>query len=485
MKQTEALEILKMGKNVFLTGAAGSGKTYVLNSYINFLKERGVEVAITASTGIAATHIGGMTIHSWAGIGIKDFLTDRDLDHMQQKQYLWKRFDKVKVLVIDEVSMLKDSALDMVDAVCKAFKRSDLPFGGIQVLISGDFFQLPPIDKALNIKTVKKNVLNLGDMSYEMDEDGFTSSTPFAFKSNAWRKADLHTCYLREQYRQNEGGLLSILEEIRSGEVSDDAREMLLERICVEEKDVTKLFTHNMDVDRFNQEKLSKVKGEEKVFEMTTRGKVNLVQSIQKGCLAPVVLRLRIGSKVMFVKNNPVQGYVNGTIGEVIKFKDGFPLVQTLEGKEFLAQPQSWSIEEQGAVLAEVSQVPLRLAWAVTIHKSQGMTLDEAYIDLSNAFAPGQGYVALSRIRDLEGLFLKGINRAALEVHPEILIFDDKLKRDSDVYVSRLEKTDDMKIKQYQDEFLKTIGGEFKVAKEEGDKSTYEKTLDLVKVKKQ
>jgi ATP-dependent exoDNAse (exonuclease V) alpha subunit len=166
MKQKEALKIMKMGKNVFLTGPAGTGKTHILNKYIKFLRNHGVEVAVTASTGIAATHLKGVTIHSWSGIGIKDNLTDYDLELLEQKEYLWKRYEKTQVLVIDEISMLSASTLNCIDRVCKLFKRSELPFGGIQVIFSGDFFQLPPIEKK---KLYEENTIF-------MDEEEITRS---------------------------------------------------------------------------------------------------------------------------------------------------------------------------------------------------------------------------------------------------------------------------------------------------------------------
>ena len=145
MKQEKALNILKAGKNVFLTGSAGAGKTYTLNQYIQYLKERKVPVAVTASTGIAATHMNGVTIHTWAGIGIKDSLSKKDLDAMKDRKYLREHLENAKVLIIDEISMLHAKQLDMVNQVLKYFKENDEPFGGIQVIFSGDFFQLPPV----------------------------------------------------------------------------------------------------------------------------------------------------------------------------------------------------------------------------------------------------------------------------------------------------------------------------------------------------
>jgi ATP-dependent exoDNAse (exonuclease V) alpha subunit len=487
MTQNEALTILKMGKNVFLTGPAGSGKTFVLNSYIQYLEDHGVEVAITASTGIAATHLGGMTIHAWAGIGIRDTLSVRDLDHLEQQKYLWKRFEKVKVLIIDEISMLKNATLDMVDRVCKTFKRNNKSFGGLQVIFAGDFFQLPPVERyspKAHMEQVSLYPDGVDEIMYEQVEDQI--KTPFAFLSQSWKEADPHVCYLHEQYRQDDHALLRILSEMRTGEVSDDSRELLLEKITKKEiEDITKLYTHNIDVDRFNLEQLEKIDDEGQIYEMTSRGKASGVEALKRGCLAPQELWIKIGSLVMFVKNNPVAGYVNGTVGEVIGFdEDDFPIVQTREGKTYTATPQPWAIDDQGSTVAEIFQVPLKLAWAITIHKSQGMTLDSALIDLSQTFVPGQGYVALSRVKTLDGLYLRGINRQALEVHPGILQFDKKIKEQSDIISTRLEITSVERIKECQEEFMKSIGGDVKLKKEKRDPelkiSTYQKTKELI-----
>ena len=178
MQQEKALAILKSGKNAFLTGSAGTGKTYVLNQYIDYLKERKVKVAVTASTGIAATHMNGMTIHSWAGIGVKEFITQGNLTSMKSKKYLKDHLEKVKVLIIDEISMLHKNQINAVDVVLRYFKNNEEAFGGIQVVLCGDFFQLPPIG-----------------------HQGETSKEKFAFMSEAWVKSNLAVCYLTEQYR--------------------------------------------------------------------------------------------------------------------------------------------------------------------------------------------------------------------------------------------------------------------------------------------
>jgi ATP-dependent exoDNAse (exonuclease V) alpha subunit len=494
MTQNEALTLLKMGKNVFLTGPAGSGKTYVLNSYITYLEERGVEVAITASTGIAATHIGGMTIHAWSGIGIKDSLSSRDIDYLEQQQYLWKRFEKVKVLIIDEISMMKGTTIDMVDHVCRAFKRNQKSFGGLQVIFSGDFFQLPPIEKyapQAKMEQVSLYTDSSDEIMYEVEDE---IKTPFAFLSQSWKQADLHVCYLSEQHRQDDSALLTILNEIRSGEVSDDTRELLMEKITDKHiPNIPKLYTHNVEVDKFNLQQLEKIDGEGQIYEMTSRGKTSGVEALKRGCLSPDELWIKVGALVMFVKNNPIVGYVNGTIGEVTGFdEDGFPVVLTKEGREFIATPQSWAIEDQGNLVAEIFQVPLRLAWAVTIHKSQGMTLDSALIDLSQAFVAGQGYVALSRVKTIDGLYLKGINRQALEVHPGVLTFDQKLQELSSILSARLSKTEPSRIEECINEFLSSVGGDInfvpkpKKIKEpkKSKKTTYQITHELILEKK-
>lgn len=436
MRQSEALDILKMGHNAFITGAAGSGKTHLLNEYIRYLRENGVTVGITASTGIAATHMGGTTIHAWSGLGIRDSLTAYDLESMEEKSYLWKRFEDVKVLIIDEVSMLHHFRLDLIDQITKFFKRSDKPFGGMQVILCGDFFQLPPVSR-------------MGEQP-----------SRFAYHANSWKELNLKICYLEEQHRQKDGEYLEILNAIRENTVSPLIMERLKSRhnkTLDTKREATKLYTHNADVDAENMRELDKLPGELVEYQMDTRGKENIAETLKKGCLAPEMLRVKKGARVMLVKNNHEEKYANGTLG-VVEDCDGYGITVTLnDGRTIAVKPANWKIEEDGKTKAEIIQYPLRLAWAITVHKSQGMSLDCAEVDLSQSFEKGMGYVALSRIRSLEGLSLKGINEQALAVNEEVFEFDKLLRAKSTDDARELKEEPRSHIEEIQKTFLSKI----------------------------
>jgi ATP-dependent exoDNAse (exonuclease V) alpha subunit len=401
MFQEKALAILKSGKNVFLTGSAGAGKTYTLNAYIKWLKEHRVPVAITASTGIAATHMNGTTIHSWSGIGIKNELSHNDLRTMRTKQYLMKNIDKTHVLIIDEISMLHKNQINMINQALKYLRNSPEPFGGMQVVFAGDFFQLPPVSR-----------------------EPEPSKNKFAFMSKSWVEAAPIVCYLTEQFRQTKNELNSILNQIRSREVDENAVQLLQETSYNEHTiEPTKLFSHNADVDAINDKELAEIDSAEEVFFAEKKGNQKLMETFVKSLIVREKLVLKKGAKVMFLKNNFDKGYMNGTLGIVIGFTEDdkgkvWPVVQLSDKRKVTVTSDVWSIMDNDRPIVEFMQVPLRLAWAITVHKSQGMTLEAAEIDLSKTFEPGQGYVALSRLKDLDGLKLLGINRMAIEVDP-------------------------------------------------------------------
>ena len=498
MRQSSALDILKTGQNVFLTGSAGSGKTYTLNQYIDYLRARRVPVAVTASTGIAATHMNGTTIHSWSGIGIKDELTDRDLTNLSRKQFLADRLKDTAVLIIDEISMLHAKQINLVSQVLKHVRKNDKAFGGIQVVVAGDFFQLPPIGSK-----------------------GESNREKFAFMSEAWLDAKFHICYLSEQHRQvseaANGGLDldDILNQIRRQEVTFEAI-AALEATFDQNVDIkrTRLYTHNLNVNKINDKELADLSGEMMRFEATSVGDSKLVETLKKTVRTQDDLVLKVGSKVMFIKNNTELGVSNGTMGELIGFaavkiddskdssdnliedddigsdKDSdvgndkqaaksakekakkdktkikkpttqkMPVVRLNTGREVIAEPEEWIIEDEtGDVLASYEQVPLCLAWAITIHKSQGMTLEAAEIDLSRTFELGQGYVALSRLKSLAGLQLLGMNEMSLQLDPLARGADKRFLVLSDEADANYAMLDEESMTQAHEKFILKSGG--------------------------
>ena len=455
MTQESALYTMQTGKSVFLTGAPGAGKTYVLNQYIDYLKQYGITPAITAPTGIAASHIGGMTLHSFFGIGIKESLTQYDIENLTEKKYLWDRMKNLKVLIIDEVSMLSPKLFQSIDALLRAFKFSSDPFGGVQVILVGDFFQLPPISRS-------------------------DPKRRFVFQTDVWTDLDLHTCYLNTSYRHEEDGeLLNILNEIRSGNVSEDSMNHFrgrYKKMPEGNAAITRLYTHNMNVDKINAQELANISEPLKKFEAHTTGAKKWTERIFGSSLVLPNLDLKLGALVFFIKNNYEKGYINGTLGTIIDFDVfGVPIVETHDGKRIKADRMEWTFtDNDGKAMATIKQIPLRLAWAITVHKSQGMTLDAAEIDLSRAFEPGQGYVALSRIKSLSGLKLMGLNDVALKIDTHVLSVDGDMRNHSDEIYTSFDELDDKQKDEKVEHYMKFLGGSIskgKTKKAENEKA--------------
>jgi len=457
MTQKEALDILKLGANVFLTGPAGSGKTFLIEKYVEYLRKTKIGVGVTASTGIAATHINGITIHSWSGLKvIEDSMSKKQIDSriktIVRNEKLNNKISKAGVLIIDEISMLDASYLDLVDQACQAVKQTILPFGGLQVILGGDFFQLPPVNK----KEEKEK--------------------RFAYFARAWKNADFKICYLDEQFRHSDKKYMGVLNDIRKNNVKKETLEALKSRMNKPIKssiEATKLYTTNAQVDAINDYELSRIPGNEFVYEMKSGCKKGneyiLKQLLSSSQIIPQVLRLKKGAVVMFIKNNfdstGFNRYVNGTLGKVIGFtkEDKYPIVETKDKRQIVASPASWKIKDDDIDLAWIRQIPLRLAWAITVHKSQGMSLDEAIIDLGNTFEYGMGYVALSRVRSLSGMCLLGLNKLAVQVDPEIVELDNGFIKQSRKAKEELHKMKKNEIEAGQKRFIEINSRKSKV----------------------
>lgn len=410
MTQDEALALLESGQSVLLTGAAGTGKTYTLRNFIQRVREDGKAVSVTATTGLAATHLNGVTIHSWAGIGIHDELPARHLQRISKQRR--DIIGKTDVLIIDEISMMHDFRLDMIDEVLRHVRQNQKPFGGLQVVLSGDFFQLPPVNR---------NDARAGG---------------FIVNSKVWGEGNFTVCYLDKQYRQNDSDYTDILNGIRAGVLNRNQLDSLRNRANIVDDPFTtrtRLLTTNVDVDAINLERLDKIDEAVHAYHMETSGSKKFIETLMRSCLAPEILQLKKGASVMCIKNSSDKKYVNGSLGTVEDFEahTDYPIIKLNSGKTVTIRPDTWELIDGDKKRASLSQLPLRLAWAITVHKSQGMTLDAARIDLSRAFVEGMGYVALSRVPGMDHLILDGLNNMALRVSPVAKQIDAELRAKS------------------------------------------------------
>lgn len=387
MTQQQALDILKKETcNVFLTGQPGSGKSYLTNQYIDYLIDNGKDFAVTASTGIAAINVGGKTLHSFMGVRDDQELTEENIQDIFDNSNTLNRYLFTEVLIIDEISMVSAQLFENLDILAKTARQSKEPFGGIRVIAVGDFYQLPPV------------------------------KGEYAFTSEAWQNGQFKFCNITEQHRTNDTTFIDILAGIRSGVLTDDQKSHIRARVVDDVSDlhdVVRLDTHNEKVDQINNMKLSRITTPPRTYKMTETGDERYLAQIKKNCLSPEKLILKVGARVIFTRNDLDQRWVNGTQGEVIELRDEMVRVRLFSNdSEVEVIPMSWEYAngygKNKKVIASVTQMPLRLAWAITIHKSQGMTLDKAVIDVSRVFATGQAYVAISRVRSLDGVYLQG-----------------------------------------------------------------------------
>lgn len=388
MTQQEALDILKKDTcNVFLTGQPGAGKSYLTNQYIDWILENGKDFAVTASTGIAALNVSGKTLHSFMGVRDDKKLTEDELQDVLENSKTLQRYQHTEILIIDEISMVSAQLFDNLDTLARvARSKKDVPFGGMRVIAVGDFYQLPPVK---------------GD---------------YCFKSNAWQSGNFKFCNLTEQHRTNDTLFIDILNGIRAGVLTEEHRQHIRDRVIEDASTldgVIRLDTHNDKVDQINDMKLSRLTTEPKTFTMSDRGDEKYIMQLKKNCISPEKLILKVGARVIFTRNDLEYRWVNGTQGEVVEMSTNSVKVKLFTtGKVVEVNQVDWEYAlgygKNKTVKAAITQLPLRLAWAITIHKSQDMTLDRAVIDVSRVFATGQAYVAISRVRSLDGVYLQG-----------------------------------------------------------------------------
>ena len=412
---------INKGENVFITGYAGTGKSYILNKLKKLFK-----IDVTSTTGLAAVNIQGQTIHSWAGVGICNKPVNVVAENILKRSKLKKQVLNCNILAIDEISMLDATTFDYIDTVLRLARDNDEPFGGIQVLLFGDFFQLPPVEK------------------YEKG---------FCFSSNCWKELNLKTVFLEKIYRQTDTKFIRSLNNIRMNSITEEDLELFYSREVKHNtynSDILHIFSTNKEADNYNNLKFNSVKNpvhtfisEDKIHKKKevievdkenspkTLSKYDLMtlEMFDKYCKAPQILELKEGCKVMLLKNhNFAKGLINGSCGVVLKIEADSILVKFDNSIEESITKNTFEYYKEGELVSSRDQYPLRLAYGITIHKSQGMTLDKLVVDCNRIFECGQAYVALSRIKTLDGLYLRSFNPNKVVVNEEVINFYDSLK---------------------------------------------------------
>lgn len=415
-------------RSIFLTGKAGTGKTTFLNDFVSKTHKKHI---VVAPTGIAAINAGGVTIHSMFGLPLRTFLPTTDrvdsnfannisdlMHHFKYRKDKLKLLREIEIIIIDEVSMLRADVLDMMDFALRHVRRNPQKFGGVQMLLIGDLYQLPPV---VRDEFILKQYYN----------------SPFFFDSYALKELSLITLELTTVYRQKDEKFLEILNEIRDGAVSDIDFETLNERYLPDfeptDEPYVYLTSHNKMADEINQKKLAQLKGKSHFYNAEIIGNFNENQYPNEESL-----ELKQGSQIMFLRNDASgeKRYFNGKLAEVVSLDEKeISVIIDGEDETYTLKKETWeqkryslgedkSIKEE--VLGSFIQYPIRLAWAVTIHKSQGLTFDRLIIDAGKSFASGQVYVALSRCRTLEGIVLKS------KITPEVIFADKRVAKFQD-----------------------------------------------------
>lgn len=397
-EQAFALELLRSGENVFLTGGAGSGKSFLIRHYMKEIDSD--EMPVLASTGAAAVLLGGRTFHSFFGLGIMEGGADATFVRASKDKKLMSRLRKVEGIIIDEISMIPGQALMIAEALAQRARESTLPWGGLRLVCVGDFAQLPPVTQQ--------------------------GPRDWCFLNSVWEQSGFQNVLLSHNQRVQDNLFLDVLSDVRNGLVSSRVREFLMEHLKSHDEDHpgTRLFPRKNQSEDFNLKKLSEIAEEEVVYDSIYFGTERHIEILTKSSPVPPKICLKLGCRVMFLQNDPQRRWVNGTRGIVADMSDDKIFVRKDNGREVQVEKVSFALQDaDGNVMASVIQFPLTLAYATTIHKSQGATLDDLWCDLSRLWEPGHAYVALSRLRDSKGLHLIGWNPRSIIVDPKVLHF--------------------------------------------------------------
>lgn len=414
--QDKIIEFIENRQNIFITGPAGTGKSYLLR----LIRERYISegLSVTAASGIAAVNVGGLTLHSWAGMGMGNISAQQCVKNILQPRnaYLRKRIRSTRILAIDEVSMISAHIFNNLDHILRVVRHNDKPFGGICLALFGDFLQLPPVFK--NDETIA-------------DEEKM-----FCFESEAWQNANLKIINLNKSYRQGDIRFVELLNNIRYGNIFSEDLEILKSRTMAHDnnKEIkpTILCSHNYVANKINEQRIKEIIGESKIYQAKFSGNENKFDYLKKNCLAPVKLELKVGAQVIMLKNTyQKEGVINGSLGIIRGFskRNNHPIVEFSSGAILIVGPENWETGKINPITGEnitdavMTQIPLNLSWAITIHKAQGMTLDKIECDLANCFAEGQTYVAISRAVSLQGLFLKSFDVNKIIVNKKAVNF--------------------------------------------------------------
>lgn len=417
--QKLALELLQAENNVFITGGAGTGKSTVIQEFIrNELKKENTQTAVLASTGTAAILLGGRTFHSFFGLGImeggEDFVLERALKH----RGIVTRLRKTTTVLVDEISMIGASEWTVAEKIARKARNNHAPWGGLKVVAVGDFTQLPPVVRA----TAK-----FDDFSQVVDE---IPQKPWCFLTQTWQDSGFDSAHLKTVVRSSDEYWNKILNELRWANLTRDAADVLESRTQTVplEFQGTRLFARRMSVEKLNQDRLYTLSGSVREYNTKYIGQAQRIDDLKRNAPVPEVLYLKEGALVMFRQNDPEYRYVNGTQGIVRKLGDEKITVELLTGKTIELKQHTFSVlDAEGQPVATATNFPLNLAWACTIHKAQGATLDRAHVDLRGVWEHGQAYVALSRVRSLESLTVEGFTPKVLVTDPVVKDFYSRL----------------------------------------------------------